>query len=148
MDMLFEQQSFTIDGEEPPTKPDLNDLKSEILDFMEQVEYYQKITDPDKRAGKLLTPEAMQYWDHLWNAKGKSLISQEMMVSCANMIHMIRTNGYIMELMGEAYQQSFEGVEKHNEIHLALNECRPGFGIHGVIDNLVIDHAKQDCSYQ
>lgn len=143
LDMLFEQQSFTIEGAEPPTKPDLSDLQSELLDLMEQAEYYQKITDPAKRVGKMLTPEAIQYWDHMWNAKGKSLVTPEMMLSVANMIHMIRTNGYIMDLMGESYQQSFEGSEKYNEIHLALNDCRPGFGIHGVVDNLVIDHANK-----
>ena len=143
LDMLFEQQSFTIEGADEPEQSLLEDLKKEILQLMDEAEYYQKITDQEKRVAKMLTPEAYQYWNHMWSAKGKTLVSQELMMSVANMVHMIRTNGYIMNLMGESYQQSFEGVKKHNEIHLGLSDVRPGFGIHGIVDNLVFDHENQ-----
>jgi hypothetical protein len=143
LDLLYAQQSFTIEGAEEPTKPNLEDLRAEIISFMNDAEYYQKIIDEDKRFNKMLSPEAMQYWDHLWNARGKSLVSPEMMMSVATMVHMIRSNGYIMELMGENYQQSFEGVDKYNEIHLMSPDGRKSFGLQGVLDNLVIDHGKK-----
>lgn len=143
LDLLYQQQSFTIEGADEPIKPELETLRTEILSFMDDAEYYQKIVDQDKRFQKMLTPEAIQYWDHLWNARGKSLVSQDMMINVANVVHMIRNNGYIMNLMGEAYQQSFEGVEKHNEIHLLSPDGRASFGLQGIIDNLVIDHANK-----
>lgn len=140
IDMLYEQQRHT----EESTYPALEELGPQIIEFMVEAEYFQKLKDDTTRLAKMITPEAIQYWNHLWTSEGKSLVTNEQMISAANMVHMIRTNGYIMGLMGETVHDSFIVPQKFNEIHLAAENIRPAFGIHGIVDNLVIDHEAKE----
>jgi hypothetical protein len=144
LDILFEQQSYTFASDENyvPVKQSLENLMNEVLAIMQDIDYQQIIKDPTVRFNKILNSKAVEYWDFLWNSRGKQLVSPEIMINATALVEKIKAMGNISLLMGNIFDKTFSDITNMNELHLVadLNEQ---FGIHGIIDNLVIDHENK-----
>lgn len=117
-----------------------------ILDMMRANDYYQALKDDKERTGdekrleKILTPQAEEYWEFLKKKEGRILITQESYEFCHKAASLISGNPEYREVMGLDPQ---EGVEVYNEWELKFDTPSKGFGIKGILDNVVVNHKEK-----
>lgn len=121
--------------------PKMSDFESIILDLTISLEYFQKMEAP-ARVKKIINDAKLTgYWNNRFQAMRKTIISREMLVNASSVVHKIQNNPYIRKLMGVDTQEMGTTVVSYNEMHVYEElDGAYSFGIHGVIDNLVIDH--------
>lgn len=146
VDGLFEYITAGTDNEywkgmDEESLPKMSDFDAIILDLTNTLEYFQKM-EATARVNKILNDAKLTaYWNNRFQAMRKTIISREMLANASNVVHKIQTNAYLRSIMGVNNLEMGTNVVSYNEMHmydeLGEDYC---FGIHGVIDNLVIDH--------
>ena len=97
-----------------------------------------------QRLEKIITPKNAMYWHFLKGSPGKTIIDQEQYDYANKMVEKITSNSHILDLMG-FFTDSMSNVTKWNEMYAqAYVMGTTSFKIHGVIDNMVIDHDKKE----
>lgn len=127
-------------GEDQRTE--LNEFSNAILDVMQDINYFQSLKTDDQRIAKIITPEAISYWNFLKQKGSKTLIDQESYDFCKSAVDMIRVDNKLCSLIG-CNVTEFDNKEVLNEITIQADIPGRDFGIKGIIDNLVIDHDKR-----
>ena len=141
------KNSFTGEDEKKYLELTLFDYSDIILEILQEINLYQSLADDkkadkegnqltgnQKRLNKVITDEAIEYWDFLKSSETKTLITQESYEFAKLVVQKVKNLGWLMELMGI----NQEDIESLNEIYL---ECpfNKYFGLKGFIDNLVFD---------
>ena len=124
------------------TRTKLEEFDGAILDVMKDINYFQNLKTDQQRVEKVITAEALNYWDFLKVKGNKTLIDQETFDYCKNAVDLIKANKSISDLIG-ANINDFSNMEVHNEIPVQIELVDKPFGLKGIIDNLVIDHDKK-----
>ena len=124
------------------TRTKLEEFDGAILDVMKDINYFQNLKTDQQRVEKVITAEALNYWDFLKVKGSKTLIDQETFDYCKNAVDLIKANKSISDLIG-ANINDFSNMEVHNEIPVQIELVDRPFGLKGIIDNLVIDHDKK-----
>jgi hypothetical protein len=133
----------------------LQDYRPEIIALLQEINLHQSLVDDkpgktggvlktgdDKRMDKILTPDALEYWDFLLKKGNKDIIDQSTLDFCNKAVEKVRAIPRVMELLGIRMEE-FANIEVHNEIALTYDLQNYVFGLQGIIDNLIIDHDKQ-----
>jgi hypothetical protein len=137
VDKVFEKNFHSIQAN---PNLDFSDFKTDIIETLEEINYYQNIKLDSARISKVLTTETSNYWDFLKQKGSKILIDNETLKYCHNAVEVIRANPKIMQLLG---QDGKGNIEVYNEEYLeAVLKGKP-FGLKGIIDNIKIDHDKK-----
>ena len=149
VDALFEYVTAGTDKEywknfDEASLPKMSDFESVILDLTNSLEYFQKM-EATARVNKIANdPKLVAYWNNCFQAMRKTIISREMLVNAAGVVQKIQTNPYLRDIMGINTLEMGMNVVAYDEMHLYDElDGEYMFGIHGVIDNLVIDHDQK-----
>lgn len=128
-------------------RTDLIDFTNAIIDILKDMGLHQSLVDDkktgvtgdQKRIDKVVTPEAVEYWNFLQTKGNKTLIDQESYDFCKTAVDLIKLDGSLCKLIG-CNLNEFDNKEVFNELLLDVNINDKAFGLKGILDNLVIDH--------
>lgn len=137
---IFEIYQSKID-EDPINKSlELKDFQKEVLKVMDDVDHYSRMTDPVKRAGKVIEPKTEEYFDFLKTKENKTIIDSKILERCTQRANIVKANPEIRELLGLDLVADGKKIGVYNEENLSLKaEKDMPFGFKGTIDNLVVD---------
>jgi hypothetical protein len=122
----------------------LEDFANPILDILTDENLFQSLKTDAQRLEKIITPKNAMYWHFLKSSPGKTIIDQEQYDYANKMVAKITSNSHILELMG-FFADSMSSVTKWNEQYARAHVMGiTSFKIHGVIDNMVIDHENKE----
>tara|TARA_R110002126_G_scaffold158322_2_gene305699 strand:+ start:11899 stop:12939 length:1041 start_codon:yes stop_codon:yes gene_type:complete len=132
----------------------LNAYEDQILKWLIDNDLHQKLGDDKdltkvgaktgdlKRLGKILEPKSLNYFDYLKKSGNKDVIDQEVLDRCKEAVLAVKQNKKVMSLL-QSGQSGFELLEIFNEQKLACQLQGLPFGLKGIVDNYVIDHANK-----
>jgi hypothetical protein len=113
-----------------------------ILDIMKDIEYFQNLKTDQQRLEKIITYESGTYWDIMLVQDTKTVIDQDTYEYCKSATDVIKMMPTVNKLLGlsDTYDSN---VEVFNELYLQADLKQYPFGIHGILDNLKIDHTER-----
>jgi hypothetical protein len=120
----------------------LEDFDQAILDVLKDINLHQSLKTDQQRLDKILTGDAINYWNFLKTKGNKTLIDQQTYDYCKNSVDLIKQDANICELIG-CNVTEFDNKEVYNELPLTASLSQKPFGIKGIIDNIVVDHDKK-----
>jgi len=120
----------------------LEDFSNAILDILKDMNYHQSLKTDEQRLDKVITGEAMSYWNFLKTKGSKTLIDQAMYDYCKNAVDLIKQDEQITSLIGTNVTE-FDNKEVFNELPLVAKMNAKPFDLKGIIDNIVVDHDKK-----
>lgn len=120
----------------------LEDFDQAILDVLKDINLHQSLKTDQQRLDKVLTGDAINYWDFLKTKGNKTLIDQQAYDYCKNAVDLIKTDANICNLIG-CNATEFDNKEVYNELPLSAPLSQKPFGIKGIIDNIMVDHDKK-----
>ena len=124
------------------TRTELAEFDGAILDVMRDMNYHQSLKTDQQRLDKIITPDAVSYWEFL-KAKGdKTLIDPDTYKFCVDAVEIVKTNDKICQLIG-CNVTEFDNKEVINEMPVTTDFTNQQYGLKGIIDNIVIDHDKK-----
>ena len=139
IDTVFEY--YTILKEDGDEREDLIEFSSAILDVLADMNLYQSLKTDEQRITKIVdVPKHLDYWFYLKNCRGKTLITQETYEFAQEAVERALQSPVIRAALGLTIDDFNINVESYNEIELTCELTDYAFNIHGILDNLVIDH--------
>jgi len=120
-------------------RTELNEFSDIILDVMRSMNFYQNLSSDKQRIDKIVTKEALSYWEFLKTKQNKTLIDQDSYDFCNAAVTLVKTNKKVCDLIG-CNVTDFDNKEVINELLLKLDLPGKSYGLKGIIDNIVIDH--------
>lgn len=120
-------------------KKDLKEYENAILDVLSDMKLHQSLTTDKQRIDKIVTPDAISYWNYLVNKEGKMLIDKSMYDYCETVAQVFKDDPEISKTLGIGVTD-FDNVEVFNEIELQWAMTKTNIGLKGIIDNIKIDH--------
>ena len=127
-------------GAIPPGKYALEEFETEILEYMDEIDFYTNIKDQEKRVAKVYDPKLKDYFDFLMDSteSKKELVDAGMVDLASKKAEVIMADEKISDLLGLKKQNS-ETYRVFDEFdHQMKLEGFP-FGLKGRIDNMTID---------
>jgi hypothetical protein len=121
----------------------LGSFSAKILELMKEMDYFQKLVSDAQRLDKVITPETNSYWDFLKKKSSSVVLVDQLNYDiCDKAAHLVKTNSTVCRLLG-MNTTDFDNIEVFNEQFLVCElEGRP-FGLHGILDNQVVNHDRR-----
>lgn len=123
-------------------RTELAQFDGAILDVMKDINYFQNLKTDQQRLDKIITPEAISYWEFLKTKGNKTLVDPATLKFCQDAVEIIKTNADVCNLIG-CNVTEFDNKEVFNELQVTIDIPNKVFGLKGIIDNIVIDHDKK-----
>jgi hypothetical protein len=120
-------------------KKDLKEYESIILEVLKYMNLHQSLSTDKQRIAKILTPDAISYWNFLVAKEGKMLIDRATLDYCASVAEVFKQDSEICKTLGIGITD-FDNVEVFNELELQWAMTKTNIGLKGVVDNIKIDH--------
>jgi hypothetical protein len=120
-------------------RTELAQFDGAILDVMADMNYFQNLKTDQQRLDKIMTTEAVSYWEFLKTKGNKTLIDPDTFKFCQDAVEIIKTNDQVCNLIG-CNVTEFDNKEVINEQSVLIDLPNQAYGLKGIIDNLVIDH--------
>jgi hypothetical protein len=120
----------------------LIDFPDAVIDILKDMNLHQSLKTDQQRLDKILTTEAINYWNFLRAKGNKTLIDQETFQFCVNAVDIVKENPKVCNLLGLNLTE-FDNKEVYNELQINVILKEYDFGLKGIIDNLVIDHDQK-----
>lgn len=134
----------------PTEEDELNNYEDVILITLKQINLFQKFVDDkkadkdgvkktgdQKRLDKILTPEAIEYFNFLKKKGSRDIIDQSTLDRCSEVVGILKDNQKVRQLLGLDLIHDGTNIGIYNEIELDI-EGNP-VGLKGIIDNMVVD---------
>jgi len=127
--------------------PDVNDvdeLRDEILNIMQEMNYFQNLKTDEQRIAKLVTDDVKKYHKFVFDSKGKTVIDSQTKEKISAAVEALRNDPEIIKVLHLDHSEFDTDVEVLNEIMLHCDLKGYNFpGIKGILDNLIIDHSNK-----
>jgi len=123
-------------------RTELSEFDQAILDVLKDMNLHQALKTDQQRLDKIMTSDAINYWNFLKTKGNKTLIDQQTYDFCKNAVDLIKQDELICEIIG-CNVTEFDNKEVYNELPLTAEINGKPFGIKGIIDNIVVDHDKK-----
>jgi hypothetical protein len=120
-------------------RTELAQFDGAILDVMADMNYFQNLKTDQQRLDKIITAEAVSYWEFLKTKGNKTLVDPDTLKFCQDAVEIIKTNQQVCSLIG-CNVTDFDNKEVINEKNILIDLPNQAYGLKGIIDNLVIDH--------
>ncbi len=121
------------------TRTELAEFDGAILDVMKDMNYHQTLKTDQQRLDKIVTAEAVSYWEFLKVKGDKTLVDPDTYKFCKDAVDIIRTNKSLCSLIGCEVTE-FDNKEVLNELELSVELPNKKYGLKGIVDNIVVDH--------
>ena len=125
---------FRTAVEQRRTDESMSSFQSEILDILKDVNFHQRLKTDEQRLEKILTDDAISYFEFLKNRSGKDVIDEDMYTRAKNSVEVIRSNQMAMNTLSGDYVES--------EVMLNCTISDYPFGIKGIVDRIITKDSK------
>lgn len=140
VDTVFNKASLSLDID---PNMSFKDFKSDILDTLKELDFWQKLLTDEAKIDKVDTEEVRSYWNFLKSLKEKTLVDQDTYSYCKKAVELIRANKKASSLLGLVIKPH---IEVYNELMIEVDVPNLSFGLKGIIDNIKIDHNAKTIS--
>ena len=117
----------------------LQDYSQDILTQLLTANLYQNLKTDQQRLDKILTEEHKEYFEFLKNSLDKSVVDQPTLDGCKAQVEILKTNKEIRALLALDKAEEDTHIESYNELFVKVDNDKLPFGLHGVLDNVVVD---------
>ena len=117
----------------------LEDYSQDILTQLLTANLYQNLKTDQQRLDKMLTEEHKEYFEFLKQSLDKSIVDQPTLDGCKAQVEILKSNKDIRALLQLDKTEEDDHIEVYNELHIKMDHDKLPFGLHGVLDNVVID---------
>ena len=118
----------------------LSDYSQEILTQLLTVNLYQALKTDQQRIDKILTQENIDYFEFLKTSLDKTVVDEPTLAACRTSVEVLRANQDIRTLLQLDKDEFDHTIEVYNELFIKAEPGEQPFGLHGMLDNIVIDH--------
>lgn len=118
----------------------LEDHSQQILTELTYVNLYQSFKTDEQRTKKILTVENKEYFEFLKNSQGKTIVDAPTLDSCKIQLEILKSNDDVRTLLQLDKTEEDTHIEVYNELHHKMDHKKLPFGLHGYLDNVVIDN--------
>ena len=120
--------------EQRRTDESMSSFQSEILDILKDINFHQRLKTDEQRIEKILTDDAISYFEFLKNRSGKDVIDEDMYTRAKASVEVIRSNQMAMDTLS--------GDRVESEIMLNCTISDYPFGIKGIVDRIIEKDSK------
>lgn len=118
----------------------LEDYSQDILTELLTANLYQSLKTDQQRLDKILTDENKEYFEFLKNSLEKTIVDQPTLDGCKAQVEILKSNSDIRSLLQLDKSLEDAHIETYNELHIKVDNDKLPFGLHGVLDNVVVDN--------
>ena len=118
----------------------LEDYSQDILTELLTVNLYQALKTDQQRLDKILTEENKEYFEFLKQSQNKTIVDQPTLDGCKVQVEVLKNNQDVRALLQLDKTEEDTHIEIYNELHIKMDHPKLPFGLHGVLDNIVIDN--------
>jgi len=140
VDRVYRHHAELAQNGDPRTE--LAEFDGAILDVMKDMNYFQNLKTDQQRLDKIITSEAVSYWEFLKTKGDKTLVDPDTLKFCTDAVEIIKTNKQVCNLIGCDITE-FDNREVINEMPVSIDLPNKIYGLKGIIDNIVIDHENK-----
>lgn len=117
----------------------LEDYSQDILTELLYANLYQSLKTDEQRLKKLLTEDNKEYFKFLINSQGKTIVDQPTLDGCKEQVEILKSNSDVRALLQLDKTEEDTHIEVYNELFHKMDHDALPFGLHGVLDNVVVD---------
>lgn len=118
----------------------LEDYSTDILTQLLTANLYQALKTDQQRLEKILTEENKEYFEFLKKSLDKTVVDEPTLSGCKAQVEILKSNNDVRALLQLDKTEEDTHIETFNELHLKLDHDNLPFGLHGVLDNVVVDN--------
>ncbi len=118
----------------------LGDYSTDILTQLLTANLYQNLKTDQQRLDKILTDEHKEYFELLKKSLDKTVVDQPTLDGCKVQVEILKSNKDIRALLQLDKSEEDTHIETYNELHIRVDHDKLPFGLHGVLDNVVVDN--------
>lgn len=118
----------------------LEDYSQDILTQLLTANLYQNLKTDQQRLDKILTDEHKEYFELLKKSLDKTVVDQPTLDGCKVQVEILKSNKDIRALLQLDKSEEDTHIETYNELHIRVDHDKLPFGLHGVLDNVVVDY--------
>jgi hypothetical protein len=117
----------------------LEDYSTDILTQLLTANLYQALKTDAQRLEKILTEENKEYFEFLKSSLDKTVVDQPTLDGCKAQVEILKSNKDIRALLQLDKTEEDDHIEVFNELYIKMDHDRLPFGLHGFLDNVVVD---------
>jgi hypothetical protein len=117
----------------------LEDYSPDILTQLLTANLYQALKTDAQRLEKILTEENKEYFEFLKASLDKTVVDQPTLDGCKAQVEILKSNKDIRALLQLDKTEEDDHIEVFNELYIKMDHERLPFGLHGFLDNIVVD---------
>lgn len=117
----------------------LQDYSTDILTQLLTANLYQSLKTDAQRLEKILTEENKEYFEFLKQSLDKTVVDQPTLESCKVQVEVLKNNPQVRALLQLDKTEEDDHIEVYNEMYIKMDHEKLPFGLHGYLDNVVID---------
>ena len=118
----------------------LEDYSQDILTQLLTANLYQNLKTDQQRIDKILTEEHKEYFEFLKKSLNKTVVDQPTLDGCKASVEILKSNSDVRTLLQLDKTEEDVHIETYNELHIKVDHDKLPFGLHGVLDNIVVDN--------
>jgi hypothetical protein len=120
--------------EQRRTTESMSSFQGEILDILKDINLHQRLKTDEQRIEKILTDDAISYFEFLKNRSGKDVIDEDMYTRAKASVEVIRSNQMAMDTL------SGDNVESEVMLNCSIGDYP--FGVKGIVDRIIEKDSK------
>lgn len=118
----------------------LTDYSDAIVDVLLDMNLHQSLKTDEQRVSKICTPDSVIYWNFMSASQGKQIVDTQMYEKCKDLVEKIKLNPEVSNLLKLNHDSEWwSTTDVMNEIPVEMELKKFPFGLHGIIDNVVVD---------
>jgi hypothetical protein len=117
----------------------LEDYGADIITQLLVANLYQALKTDIQRLEKILTDENKEYFEFLKKSLDKTVVDEPTLSGCKAQVEILKTNRDVRALLALDRSEDDDHIEVYNELQIKMNHEKLPFGLHGFLDNVVID---------
>ena len=117
----------------------LADYSLEIITNLLTANLYQTLKTDQQRLDKVLTPENTEYFEFLKKSLDKTVVDEVTLDNCRAQVEVLRANQDVRALLQLDRDVTDTSIKTASELKLTYDHPDLSFGIHGILDNVVVD---------
>lgn len=121
----------------------LGDYSQDILTQLLTANLYQSLKTDPQRLEKILTEENKEYFEFLKKSLDKTVVDQPTLDGCKAQVEILKSNRDVRALLQLDKSEEDTHIETYNELHIKVDHDKLLFGLHGTLDNVVVDNESK-----
>jgi hypothetical protein len=127
-----------------PDVEKLDDLETEVLSIMQNMNYLQSLKTDEQRIKKFFTDDNRNYHEFVFSSKEKTVVDSSTVNKVKQALENMIQDPEVKQVLQLEHSEFDTHIEVYNELKLAYKLDDYVFpGVKGIIDNLVINHADK-----